>query len=285
MWPPGRTVRGHYVGRPAGTDAFFTAYRSRWVRYGRGIPRVAEAPRSVANTDCSDTGGRKVADWLARDVSELSAGNVRTPREPAGRGLVGGSTGGVRGEAAAAVPEGVPGWCGPGSGPADRGSRGAAGCGAAWARQPRCGWSGRCEHRRQAVHGHLRAGPGQPAAAVGGVRPSCGGQRVRAKILVRPADGHNSPIWGRDVPRGAGLAEDRTVRALPQTAGSQRENAPQRRVGRTGRTGSASTLLPMKLRWRGSSASGMARSRSGKRVKSRSRAIVASRRASGAPTQ
>ncbi|MEU3777512.1 alpha/beta hydrolase-fold protein [Streptomyces sp. NPDC032472] len=46
------------------------------------------------NTDCSNTPGRKVADWLARDVPELVAKNFRTLREPAGWGLLGVSTGG-----------------------------------------------------------------------------------------------------------------------------------------------------------------------------------------------
>lgn len=51
------------------------------------------------------------------------------------------------------------------------------------------------------------------------------------------------------------------------------------------RTGNFRTLFPTNEAWRGSSGSGTARSRAGKRVKSCSRAVMLSRRARGAPMQ
>ncbi|MFE2874445.1 alpha/beta hydrolase [Streptomyces roseus] len=68
----------------------------RLVRVGAAHPFIVVIPDVYpggVNTDCSNTPGRKVASWLAQDVTEVVAKNFRTLPEPAGWGLMGVSTG------------------------------------------------------------------------------------------------------------------------------------------------------------------------------------------------
>ncbi|MGW8781965.1 alpha/beta hydrolase [Streptomyces sp. NPDC055796] len=66
------------------------------VRLGAAHPFIVVIPDVYpggVNTDCSNTPTRKVAGWLAEDVTDLVAKNFRTLREPRGWGLMGVSTG------------------------------------------------------------------------------------------------------------------------------------------------------------------------------------------------
>ncbi|MFD7839029.1 alpha/beta hydrolase [Streptomyces sp. NPDC059761] len=66
------------------------------VRLGAALPFIVVIPDVYpggVNTDCSNTPTRKVASWLAQDVTDLVAKNFRTLREPKGWGLMGVSTG------------------------------------------------------------------------------------------------------------------------------------------------------------------------------------------------
>ncbi|WP_030161115.1 alpha/beta hydrolase [Streptomyces sp. NRRL S-244] len=66
------------------------------VRLGAALPFIVVIPDVYpggVNTDCSNTPTRKVASWLAEDVTDLVAKNFRTLREPKGWGLMGVSTG------------------------------------------------------------------------------------------------------------------------------------------------------------------------------------------------
>ncbi|KJY40441.1 alpha/beta hydrolase-fold protein [Streptomyces sp. A1547] len=67
------------------------------VRLGAAHPFIVVVPEIYpggVNTDCSNTPTRKVASWLAEDVTDLVAKNFRALREPHGWGVMGVSTGG-----------------------------------------------------------------------------------------------------------------------------------------------------------------------------------------------
>ncbi|MFB7054920.1 alpha/beta hydrolase [Streptomyces vinaceus] len=178
------------------------------VRLGAAHPFIVVIPDVYpggVNTDCSNTPARKVASWLAEDVTDLVAKNFRTLPEPGGWGVMGVSTGAF---CAAKLPLQYP-----------KVFR----AGAALDPDPLAGdpqvlsdpvlrernsplWLVR--QARRADVGLFLATSAQdkdsPPAQLEAFSRAAAGSGVRVKTLVRPSGGHNFQTWTAMYPDALG---------------------------------------------------------------------------------
>ncbi|MFD7080495.1 alpha/beta hydrolase [Streptomyces sp. NPDC059918] len=187
------------------------------VRVGAAHPFIVVIPDVYpggVNTDCSNTPTRKVASWLAEDVTDLVAKNFRTLPEPGGWGLMGVSTGAfcavklplqypkVFRAGAALDPDPLAGDPEVLSDPVLRERNSPL-----WlVRQ--AGKSGRDGRGGKADVGLFLATSAQdkdsPPAQLKAFSRAAAGSRVRVKTLIRPSGGHNFQTWTAMYPDALG---------------------------------------------------------------------------------
>ncbi|MFE5768030.1 alpha/beta hydrolase [Streptomyces sp. NPDC056485] len=187
------------------------------VRLGAAHPFIVVIPDVYpggVNTDCSNTPTRKVASWLAEDVTDLVAKNFRTLPEPGGWGLMGVSTGAfcavklplqypkVFRAGAALDPDPLAGDPEVLSDPVLRERNSPL-----WlVRQ--AGKGGRDGRDGKADVGLFLATSAQdkdsPPAQLEAFSRAAAGSRVRVKTLIRPSGGHNFQTWTAMYPDALG---------------------------------------------------------------------------------